>query len=411
MVDFGQLLTDKIEIIEQNWVSAVRQDSQIEIAQELTYKALRNSFPKVLQAMASILSNDGEGDLQKLVESSLEHGIVRAEQGFDPAEIAREYRLLRTVIFETLETGLLQSSPQELLRAVRLIDTVIDEAIARCFKSYTHGRLQELEQLQTQLKLTNQELTRLVRASKENLSHLAHELKTPLTSIIGYSDLFLRQHRQQEEEKDNYPELEHIERILRSGRQLLHLINDALEISRYDAGQMKLQLAPVQVQEVIQQTMEIVEPLARAKNLQLVAHCDRAPEQVVTDALRLQQVLMNLLSNAIRYTEKGSVHLTCETQPNATWAIAISDTGIGIEPTDQAQIFDPYFRVTPNSQSYLSNSTGLGLAIVARLVKLMQGEIKLVSQLGTGSIFTVTLPLEVKPAEAILPQELSLQNE
>ncbi|MBD2093672.1 sensor histidine kinase [Trichocoleus sp. FACHB-591] len=411
MVDFGQLLTDKIEIIEQNWVSAVRQDSQIEIAQELTYKALRNSFPKVLQAMASILSNDGEGDLQKLVESSLEHGIVRAEQGFDPAEIAREYRLLRAVIFETLETGLLQSSPKELLRAVRLIDTVIDEAIARCFKSYTHGRLKELEQLQTQLKLTNQELTRLVRASKENLSHLAHELKTPLTSIIGYSDLFLRKHRQPEEDKDNYQELEHIERILRSGRQLLHLINDALEISRYDAGRMKLHPAPIQIRGIIQQTLEIVEPLARSKDLQLVVDCDRAPEEVVTDALRLQQVLMNLLSNAIRYTETGSIHITCETQPNQTWAIAISDTGVGIEPDNQTQVFDPYFRVMPNNQSYLSNSTGLGLAIVARLVKLLQGEVELASQVGVGSTFTVTLPLEVKPAEGMLPQELSLQSE
>jgi signal transduction histidine kinase len=411
MVDFGQLLTEKIDIIEQNWVSAVRQDSQIAIAQELTYKAIRDSFPKVLQAMASILSNDGEGDLQKLVESSLEHGVVRAEQGFDPAEIAREYRLLRAVVFETLETGLLQSSPQELLRAVRLIDTVIDEAIARCFNSYTHGRLQELEQLQTQLKLTNQELTRLVRASKENLSQLAHELKTPLTSIIGYSDLLIRKHQQHEKDKDNTPELEHIERILRSGRQLLHLINDALEISRYDAGQMKLQLAPVPVQEIIQQTLEIVEPLARAKNLELIVDCDRAPEEVVTDALRLQQVLMNLLSNAIRYTDSGSVHITCETQPNQTWAIAISDTGVGIEATDQMQIFDPYFRVMPNNQSYLSNSTGLGLAIVARLVKLMQGEIKLASQISVGSTFTVTLPLEVKPAEALPHQELPLLDE
>ena len=411
MVDFGQLLTEKIDIIEQNWVSAVRQDSQIAIAQELTYKALRDSFPKVLQAMASILSNDGEGDLQKLVESSLEHGVVRAEQGFDPAEIAREYRLLRAVVFETLETGLLQSSPQELLRAVRLIDTVIDEAIARCFNSYTHGRLQELEQLQTQLKLTNQELTRLVRASKENLSQLAHELKTPLTSIIGYSDLLIRKHQQHEKDKDNTPELEHIERILRSGRQLLHLINDALEISRYDAGQMKLQLAPVPIQEIIQQTLEIVDPLARAKNLELIVDCDRAPEQVVTDALRLQQVLMNLLSNAIRYTDSGSIHITCETQPNQTWAIAISDTGVGIEATDQMQIFDPYFRVMPNNQSYLSNSTGLGLAIVARLVKLMQGEIKLASQISVGSTFTVTLPLEVKPAEALPHQELSLLDE
>ncbi|MBD2020127.1 HAMP domain-containing histidine kinase, partial [Leptolyngbya sp. FACHB-36] len=278
----------------------------------------------------------------------------------------------------------------------RLIDTVIDEAIARCFSSYTENRLHELGQLQSQLKLTNQELTRLVRASKENLSHLAHELKTPLTSIIGYTDLFLRQNRQNSDPEDSSPNLEHIERVLRGGRQLLHLINDALELSRYDAGQMPLQLATIAVQPLVNSIVEMVEPLARVKDLKLETDYTHAPEHVQVDPLRLQQIVTNLLSNAVRYTEAGVVRIECTIQSEQQWAIVISDSGIGIEPDAQAHIFDPYFRAPLPEQAPPIDGTGLGLAIVDRLVKLMQGEIQLVSQPGTGSTFTVILPLKVE---------------
>jgi signal transduction histidine kinase len=395
MMDFSQTLVEKKDTIVERWVEAVYQDQQIEATQELTYKAVKNSLPRVLDAMATVLSESQTSDLQTLVDASLEHGIIRAEQGFEPAEIAREYRLLRSVIFSLMEGEFLKASSGDLLRAVRLIDTVIDEAIARCFNSYTEGRLQELDQLQSQLKLTNQELTRLIRASKDNLSHLAHELKTPLTSIIGYSDLFLRQQKQNPKLKDSPPNLESIERVLRSGRLLLRLINDALEISRYEAGKMVVQPAETDVQGLIKIVVEMVEPLAHSKGLEITVAAADAPKQIITDPLRLQQVITNLLSNAIRYTESGLVRLECQTLPHQFWAIVISDSGVGISPEDQAHIFDPYVRAISSEQLQATDGTGLGLAIVSRLVKLMQGEIKLVSQPGVGSTFTVILPVDV----------------
>jgi signal transduction histidine kinase len=243
--------------------------------------------------------------------------------------------------------------------------------------------------------LTNQELNRLVNASQENLSHLAHELKTPLTSIIGYSELFLRQQRQTQV-KDSMQNLEHVERVLRNGRQLLRLINDSLELSRCEAGQLHLQLVRVDVRSVLQSAMEMIQPLAVSRGLELKVVCDNAPNQILIDPLRLQQILTNLGSNAIRYTEAGCVMIVCQTLSDRQWLLAVSDTGVGIAPEDQARIFEPYFRVAASGQALTPDSTGLGLAIVVQLVKLLQGEISLESEPGVGSTFTVTLPMEVR---------------
>ncbi|MBR8833877.1 MAG: sensor histidine kinase [Stigonema ocellatum SAG 48.90 = DSM 106950] len=393
MKDFSQLLQNKTQTILEQWVEAVRRDKKIKSANNLSRPAIENHLDYVLRAMVTVLSQHQENDTQLIVEASVEHGTLRAEQGFDAAEIAREYMILRDVVFLNVEPELLQVSAPEVIRCMRLIDRVLDEAIARCFQSYTQQRLVELQQLHNQLTLNNQELTRLVRAHQDNVSFLAHELKNPLASIIGYSDLFLRQQRQKPEVKDTHGNLEHIDRVLRNGRLLLRLINDVLEMSRYEAGTIKLQPAPTNVCELINNVCKMLEPLAGGKDLQMVVDCDRAPQEVVTDALRLQQIVTNLVSNAMRYTESGTIKIWCETLDKNLWAIAVSDTGIGIAPEDQAKIFEPYFRVGYSHQSSLPESTGLGLAIVLRLVKLLQGEIHLVSHLGLGSTFTVTLPL------------------
>lgn len=394
MMDFSQLLTQQADLITEQWIAAVKRDRLIQTADRLTHTAIQDHIPYVLEALATVLSQVEANDIEAIVQASLQHGIQRAEQGFEPTEIAREYHLLRAIILSNLREHLLQGSAEEVLRAMSLINTVVDAALAQCFSSYVSQRLHELERLQHQMALTNQELNRLVHASQENLSHLAHELKTPLTSIIGYSELFLRQHRQQPI-KDSVQNLEHVERVLRNGRLLLRLINDSLELSRCEAGQFQLQPMRVDVRSVLQAALEMIQPLAVTRGLELKIVADHAPEQIWIDPLRLQQILMNLGSNAIRYTETGCVIIVCQTLNDRQWLLSVSDTGIGISPADQTKIFDPYFRVSASGQAPTADSTGLGLAIVQQLVKLLQGEIKLESELGVGSTFTVILPMEV----------------
>ncbi|BAY68662.1 sensor histidine kinase [Anabaena sp. FACHB-709] len=395
-MEFSQVLADNTNIIIAKWVVAVREDRQIESADDLSYTAIKNHIPDVFKAMVTVLSQSQESDIKSIVTASWQHGLLRAEQGFDPSEIAREYRLLRKVVFDTIEVDLLQRTPGEIIRSMRLIDAVIDEAIARCFHSYVGERLRELEHLQSSLTLHNEELTRLVTSNEDKLSQLAHELKHPLTAIIGYSDLFLRQQRREITRIDNTVNIEHIERVLRNGRHLLRLINNVLELSRYEAGKIQLQPAPIHIRDLINNVCEMLEPLAAEKNLAILVNWVQAPSEIITDGFQLQQIITNLVSNAIRYTESGNISIVCEAIDDQKWAIAVSDTGIGIAEKDQTKIFEPYFRVSSKDRPYLPDSTGLGLAIVSRLVKLLQGEINLVSKEGLGSTFTVTLPLKVK---------------
>jgi signal transduction histidine kinase len=391
MKDFSQLLTEKSETITSQWVEAVVCDRQIASTNDLSRNAIRDHIPHVLEAMVTVLAQNQTNDIETISKASFIHGTLRAEQGFDPTEIVREYYLLRTTILANLHDELIQATTAEVFLAMSMVSAVIDAAISQCFKSYVQERLRELEQLQSQLTLTVQELNRLVRANQDHLSVLAHELKTPLNSIIGYAELFLRQQRQTEV-RETVPNIDHIERVLRNGRQLLHLINDALELARSDANKIQVHAARVDVQEIIQAVVEVVQPLIDARGLKFVLDCDNAPQQVLTDAFRLQQVLTNLLSNAIRYTEAGSITLACRSLKNDTWEVAVTDTGIGISVEDQAQIFEPFYRVILPYQSPLPDSTGLGLAIVAQLVQLLQGKIHLTSQVGMGSTFAILLP-------------------
>jgi signal transduction histidine kinase len=390
--DIGKILLAKTDTIVESWIDSIQQDINIESSKGLAYKSVRNSIPLIIEALATLLSQSLPDREQKLKSNSWEHGIVRAEQGYDVSEIVREYGLLRKIIFTVLKPDLLASSGEEILQIIELIDSIIDRVVTLSLETYVETRLQELEQLQSQLLLTNQELNRLVAMQKEEVSYLVHELKTPLNSIMGFSSLLLQQQQKVTQEKDTALSLQFIERLISNSRQLLRLINNILEISRYESGNIQLNPESTDVCSLIQGVIQTLKPAAGQKDLKITLNCNCTTAQIITDTLRLQQIITNLVSNAIRYTETGVITVTCQTNNLDQWSLIVADTGIGMSLEAQKQVFQPYYQVNVED-SYSKGSTGLGLAIVAKLVQLLQGKIDLASKPDEGSTFTLTFPI------------------
>jgi PAS domain S-box-containing protein len=226
------------------------------------------------------------------------------------------------------------------------------------------------------------------RAKSQFLAAMSHELRTPLNAIGGFTDLIdlglagpvsATQH-------------EHLERIRRSQVHLLGIINDILNFSRIEAGQLQYDLVPVPVQEVMTAVSQLIEPQAARKGVQFeVAEC---PTNVcaLADRPKVEQILLNLLSNAMKFTEaKGSIIVSCRWQGRADVAFVVRDTGVGIPAEQLEAIFEPFVQVG-RSLSSRQEGTGLGLAISRDLARGMAGDITVTSTVGEGSEFVVTLP-------------------
>ena len=259
-----------------------------------------------------------------------------------------------------------------------------------CFHHYAKRRKQQVENLYQQIFLTNQEISRLLADRRDSLDYLIHEIKNPLTSIIGYSDLYLRQQDQNNLAMAN---LEHIQQVLNQGRNVLRLINDTVELSSYQEGDFKLTIAEIDVCLLLEDITLSLKPYLEAKQLKLITSC--LPQRLIikSDALRIQQIITNLLTNAIRYTKQGTITLTCNQTETNELEIKIIDTGVGIAHEHRDRIFEPYFRSDLSRQS-VPEGTGLGLAIVAQLVTLLNGTIKLSSEIDFGSTFVVKIPID-----------------
>lgn len=223
------------------------------------------------------------------------------------------------------------------------------------------------------------------------LANMSHELRTPMNAIIGFSSLLLddRSLHMSERHRRN------LERVSRNARDLLELINNVLDLSKIEAGRMDVYSEPADARDLIERAMAVVEPLKEARAINLSISVEDGLPAIRTDRTKLQQILINLLSNAIKFTREGDVKVTAVRAPNNRIRIAVSDTGIGIAESDVNRIFEEFRQIATTGRGSRTG-TGLGLPITRRLAELLGGEISVSSRQGAGSVFTLTLPMEIE---------------
>ena len=294
----------------------------------------------------------------------------------------------------------------------RVIGWLTDITIQKQNEADIHKRTEELVDVRTMMeaqaielatKAEQLEISRAAaedanRAKSEFLANMSHEIRTPMTAILGYTEFLL-------DADDNPPDTEaHLQTIRRNGHHLLTLINDILDFSKIEAGRMTIEQTPFRLDELLDDVADLLRGRADQKNIDFTIERDpRVPAAVRSDPTRIRQILINLIGNAIKFTEHGSVTLAVATddsdQTNTLINFDVQDTGVGITPEQQDKLFSAFTQADGSTTRKFGGS-GLGLCISKHLAQLLGGDIHLQSTIGRGSTFTLRIPLQqLDPAE------------
>ena len=249
----------------------------------------------------------------------------------------------------------------------------------------------ELELTRQQIERQNLQLIEAARLKSQFLATMSHELRTPMNAVIGFAQVLLRQRTA----SLSASQVDMVERILNNGKNLLALINDILDLSKIEAGRLDFKIEEFDLTSLVLTTLAELRPLAEQKHLPLKVHADLDNPIIVNDSTRLRQVLVNLISNAIKFTETGSVEVRVSELSPMQLVLTVKDTGIGIAESDIEQIFEE-FRQVDQTITRKHGGTGLGLAITKSLVHMMKGTITVESKPGQGSTFRVELTRDLK---------------
>ena len=376
-----------------------------------------------LKAGFALIRNHHTGELdEKAKQGSVDAVLIEKMKALGLAEFAaagaRQYeevtdtqvgRLLKAVEKQGFRGLLLAplEAKNELLGLVCLLYRQ-DEAIAESAVPTLRALCDQVAlvvrniQYNEELAQKNDELTHLDQLKSDFMATMSHELRTPLTSIIGYSDMLLSGMTGELNEKQN----SFVDSILKGGESLLNLINDILDLTKIEAGRLELNPESVDLRAALLGVLPVVKPRAQDKRIRISTFLPTDLPLVLADPAKLNQVLLNLLTNGIKYThDNGSVSVEARTV-GAMVEIWVNDTGIGIAKEDQGKVFQRFTQID-SSATRSQGGTGLGLAIVKELVELHGGSIRLQSKLGKGSSFIFTMPISTRPADLLAAGKIS----
>jgi len=324
-----------------------------------------------------------------LIISRISHRVI-SDPVVNLAETARAVSQQKNYSIRAASTGsedevsTLIDSFNEMLAQIQHRDAALQQAHDD-LELRVVDRTTQLAAANKELELKNREVERATKLKSQFLANMSHELRTPLNAIIGFSDLLADQSVGRLTDK----QARFVDHVRNGARHLLQLINDILDLSKIEAGQLEIRPENFQIKDALPEVLSTIRPLAMAKMINVQQNLD-LDVSVHADRVRFKQILYNLLSNAVKFTpKKGRVTIDCHQEARAV-RISVMDTGVGIRPEDQGIVFEE-FRQAENSRD-AQEGTGLGLAITKRLVERQGGAISLTSEVGKGSCFTFTLP-------------------
>ena len=246
----------------------------------------------------------------------------------------------------------------------------------------------------TIIDITERKLQESYRLKSEFLASMSHELRTPMNAILGFSELLIDKKAGELTER----QLEYMQDIHASGSHLLQLINNVLDLSKIEAGKVELRPEPFNLANTIEGVMKVLHPVADKKSVKLVQRNSHDLTDVSLDKNKFRQILYNLISNAIKFNHPGGI-VTVETTrvTNDSFRLEVADTGIGISREDQRKLFVPFAQLD-TSLTRKHEGSGLGLALTKNIIELHKGTIDVNSAIGSGSVFSVTLPITLIPS-------------
>jgi|WetSurMetagenome_2_1015567.scaffolds.fasta_scaffold32148_2 signal transduction histidine kinase/CheY-like chemotaxis protein/HAMP domain-containing protein len=313
----------------------------------------------------------------------IDTGLVRIA----PANILAVPIMFQENLIGVIVLGAMQPFDSLRLEIIKNSVPQIGVAITNAMNTDSTRKLSiEIAAKNNELNTKNAELGKAYRVKSDFLSNMSHELRTPLNSIIGFTSVLLGPHG----ESLTPDQAKAIEKVLKNGKHLLELINDILDFSKIEAGRTPINIDSGEISEIISNVMVTVEPMVTAKGVKLVQEVDPELPILNTDILKVKQILLNLLSNAAKFTDQGTISISAKKQGDMV-SISVKDDGIGIEPKNLDRVFEEFSQIdSSNSRKY--KGTGLGLPIAKNYARLLGGNLTVQSEFGKGSTFILVLP-------------------